>query len=101
MLAVASAQRSPSAPDTPTLAESGFPGVELTSWWGVLGPSAMPKEVVARLNTEIVKIMSSADARERIAALGADIASHLDIGILDHLRPLRGLAAYLLSERLR
>lgn len=75
MLAVASAQRSPSAPDIPTIAESGFPGVEVTSWWGVLGPAAMPKEIVARLNTEIVKIMGTADARDRIAALGADIVT--------------------------
>jgi tripartite-type tricarboxylate transporter receptor subunit TctC len=75
MLAVGSAQRSPSAPEVPTIAESGYPGFEVTSWWGVLGPAAMPKEVVARLNTEIVRIMSTADARERIGGLGADIVT--------------------------
>ena len=75
MLAVGSAQRSPSAPDVPTIAESGYPGFEVTSWWGVLGPAAMPREVVARLNTEIVRIMTTADARERIGGLGADIVT--------------------------
>ncbi len=86
MLAVASAQRSPSAPDTPTLAESGFPGIELTSWWGVLGPAATPKEIVARLNTEIVKIMATSDARERIAALGADIITSTPAQFADYIK---------------
>jgi tripartite-type tricarboxylate transporter receptor subunit TctC len=75
MLAVGSSQRSPSAPDVPTIAESGYPGFEVTSWWGVLGPAAMPREIVARLNSEIVRIMGTADARERIGALGADIVT--------------------------
>ena len=86
MLAVASAQRSPSAPDTPTIAESGFPGIELTTWWGVLGPSAVPKEIVARLNMEIVKIMTSPDARERIATLGADITTSTPVQFADYIK---------------
>jgi tripartite-type tricarboxylate transporter receptor subunit TctC len=73
MLAVGSAQRSPSAPDVPTIAESGYPGFEVTTWWGALGPAAMPRDVVTRLNAELVKIMASNDARERIGALGADL----------------------------
>jgi tripartite-type tricarboxylate transporter receptor subunit TctC len=72
-LAVGSQQRSQSLPDVPTIAESGYPGFEVISWWGVLGPAAMPKDAVARLNGEIVKMMASADARDRIGALGADI----------------------------
>jgi tripartite-type tricarboxylate transporter receptor subunit TctC len=75
MLAVGSAQRSPSAPDVPTIAESGYPGFEVTTWWGLLGPAAMPKEIVARLNSEAVKIMASQDARDRIGALGADLVT--------------------------
>jgi tripartite-type tricarboxylate transporter receptor subunit TctC len=72
-LGVGSLQRSPSLPDVPTIAESGYPGFEVISWWGVLGPAAMPKDAVTRLNGEIVKMMASADARDRIGALGADI----------------------------
>ena len=73
MLAVGSAQRSPSAPEVPTIAESGYPGFEVTTWWGLLGPAGMPKEIVAKLNSESVRIMASPEARERIGALGADL----------------------------
>ena len=73
VLAVGSAQRSPSMPEVPTIAESGYPGFEVTSWWGVLAPAATPRDVVARLHGEIAKIMATPDARERIGALGADI----------------------------
>jgi tripartite-type tricarboxylate transporter receptor subunit TctC len=73
VIAVGSLQRSPSLPDVPTIAESGYPGFEVISWWGVLGQAAVPKDIVARLNSEVVKMMASPDARDRIAALGADI----------------------------
>jgi len=73
VLAVGSLQRSPSMPEVPTIAESGYPGFEVISWWGILGQAAMPKDIVARLNSEIVKAMALPDARDRIAALGADI----------------------------
>ena len=75
MLAVGSAQRSPSAPEVPTIAESGYPGFEVTTWWGLLGPAGMPKDVVAKLNGESVRIMASPEARERIGALGADLST--------------------------
>ncbi len=75
MLAVGSLKRSPSAPDVPTIAESGYAGFEVTSWWGVLGPAATPREIIAKLNGEIVRIMGTADARERIGSLGADIVT--------------------------
>jgi tripartite-type tricarboxylate transporter receptor subunit TctC len=72
-LAVGGQRRSPSLPEVPTIAESGFPGFEVISWWGILGQAAMPKDIVARLNSEIVKVMASPEARDRIGALGADI----------------------------
>ena len=75
MLAVASLQRSPSVPDVPTIADSGYPGFEVTSWWGIVVPSATPREIVSRLNAEIVKLMASTEARDRIGALGADIGT--------------------------
>ena len=73
VLAVGSLQRSPSMPEVPTIAESGYPGFEVISWWGVLAPAATPKDLVGRLHGEITKIMGTADAREKIGALGADI----------------------------
>ncbi|MDB5924674.1 MAG: hypothetical protein JWN13_3610 [Betaproteobacteria bacterium] len=73
VIAVGSLERSPSLPDVPTIVESGYPGFEVISWWGMLAPAATPKEIVARLNSEIVKVMAASDARDRIGALGADI----------------------------
>lgn len=68
-LAVGSLQRSPSLPDVPTIAELGYPGFEVISWWSILGQAAMPKDIVARLHSEIVKAMASPDAQKRIGAL--------------------------------
>jgi tripartite-type tricarboxylate transporter receptor subunit TctC len=73
MIAMGSLQRSPSAPDIPTVVEAGFPGFEVVTWWGVLVPAATPRDIVGRLHAEVLKIMASADARERMAKLGADI----------------------------
>ena len=75
VIAVGGLQRSPSLPDVPTIAESGYPGFEVISWWGLLTPAATPKEIVARLNSEVAKVMASTDARDRIGALGADIVT--------------------------
>ena len=86
MIAVGSAKRSPSAPDIPTIAESGIPGLEVASWWGVLGPAGTPGEIVARLNGELVKLMHSADARDRIAALGADIVTSTPVQFADYIK---------------
>ncbi|MGZ5717403.1 MAG: Bug family tripartite tricarboxylate transporter substrate binding protein [Burkholderiales bacterium] len=69
-LAVTSAQRVPVLPDIPTVAESGYPGFETTTWYGILVPKGTPQPIVARLSTEIVKVIESADVRERMAANG-------------------------------
>jgi tripartite-type tricarboxylate transporter receptor subunit TctC len=71
-LAVTSPARSPLMPELPTVAETGLPGFEVASWFGVVAPAATPKEIVARLNADIVKIVGSADMRERLAGLGAE-----------------------------
>ena len=64
-------KRSPVLPDVPTMIEAGVRGFELTSWYGVVVPAATPKEVIARLNTEIARILEMSDVRERLAGLGA------------------------------
>jgi tripartite-type tricarboxylate transporter receptor subunit TctC len=86
MIAVGSAKRSPSAPDIPTIAESGIPGLEVASWWGVLGPAGMPADIVARLNSELVKLKQSSDARDRIGALGADIVTSTPAQFADYIK---------------
>ena len=69
-LAITSAQRVPVLPEIPTVAESGYPGFETTTWYGILVPKGTPQPIVARLSAEIVKVLESADVRERMAANG-------------------------------
>lgn len=71
-LAVTSLQRSPIAPDYPTVAESGIPGFDTATWNGLYAPSAMPKELIARVNGDVVKLLSLPDVRERFAQQGID-----------------------------
>ena len=70
-LAVTSPQRSPAAPEVPTMAESGVGGCEIFEWNALLAPAATPKEVVARLHAEVVKVMAMEDIRAKFADLGA------------------------------
>jgi tripartite-type tricarboxylate transporter receptor subunit TctC len=69
-LAVTSAQRVPAVPDIPTVAESGYRGFETATWYGILMPKGTPQPIVARLSAEVVKVLESADVRERMAANG-------------------------------
>jgi tripartite-type tricarboxylate transporter receptor subunit TctC len=71
-LAVTSAKASPLAPGVPSVAESGVPGNAIESWWGLLVPAGTPKEIVARLNAELVRILKLPDVRERFAGLGVE-----------------------------
>jgi len=72
-LAISSAKRMPSAPDTPTVAEQGLPGFETGSFQGVVGPLGMPRETVAKLNAELSKILNSAEMKERFAKQGTEV----------------------------
>jgi len=69
-IAVTSAKRSALFPDLPTVAEAGLPGYEATSWNGVVVPAATPAPIVARLNSEINKILAAPDMRAKLADLG-------------------------------
>lgn len=71
-LAVTSLTRSTATPDTPTLAESGFPGFEATTWIGAAAPAGVARPIVTRLNTEIVDIMRASEMRERLVSQGAE-----------------------------
>jgi len=71
-LAVTTAKRSSVLPDVPTLEEAGLKGFDIGTWFGVLAPAATPKDVVARLNTEMVKIIRSPDFAQRMQAIGAE-----------------------------
>jgi tripartite-type tricarboxylate transporter receptor subunit TctC len=71
-LAVTTRTRSPLLPDVPTVQESGLPGYETVAWFGILAPAATPKEIIARLSTEIAKVVRTPEMRERLLALGAE-----------------------------
>jgi tripartite-type tricarboxylate transporter receptor subunit TctC len=71
-LAVTSAKRSSALPDVPTLNEAGLKGFDIATWFGVLAPAATPKDVVARLNTEMVKVIRSPEFKKRMDEIGAE-----------------------------
>lgn len=71
-LAVTTGKRSSALPDVPTLAEAGYKGFDIGTWFGVLAPAATPKEVTARLSTEMQRIIQSPEFRKRMDEIGAE-----------------------------
>ena len=71
-LAVGTAKRSSLEPALPTVAESGYPGFDASFWCVIVAPTGTPKDVVARLNTELNKVMALPDVRERLAGLAME-----------------------------
>jgi tripartite-type tricarboxylate transporter receptor subunit TctC len=71
-LAVTGPKRTPAAPDIPTVAESGVPGYEVTTFYGISAPAKTPRPIIDRLHSEIVRALNSPDIRERLQGLGAD-----------------------------
>ena len=68
-LAVTSAKRASALPNVPTMQESGVPGFEAIGWFGVVVPAATPKEIVAKLNAEMTRILNDAEVKERLDKL--------------------------------
>ena len=73
-IAVTSSKRAPALPDVPTISESGLPGFDASSWFGILAPAGTPPAVVARLNTEVNKWLQTPEAKEQLLAQGAQAA---------------------------
>ena len=74
-LAVTSSKRITSLPDVPTVSESGAPGFEFYSWYGLWAPAGTPREIVQRLNSEVNRILAAAELKDRLAAQGFDTQS--------------------------
>jgi tripartite-type tricarboxylate transporter receptor subunit TctC len=74
-LAFTGATRIDAFPNVPTVAESGFPGYELTSWYGLLAPAGTPKEIVVRLHREVAGILQLPDVRQRLVRMGTEPAA--------------------------
>ena len=74
-LAISGKARSPLFPSLPTVSEAGVKGFEITQWYGFFAPAKTPKEIVDRLNQEIVAVMKDPDTKAKFAAQGADIVT--------------------------
>ena len=74
-IAVSTKKRSPYAPEVPTVDEAGVPGYDVSVWFGVLTVAGTPREIVNRLNTEMVRILTSAEVKERFSKLGVDVVA--------------------------
>jgi tripartite-type tricarboxylate transporter receptor subunit TctC len=85
-IAVTSLKRAPVLPDVPTISESGLPGFEASSWFGVLAPAGTPAPIVARINAEVNKWLQSTDARERLLSQGAEAAGGSPEQFANHIR---------------
>jgi tripartite-type tricarboxylate transporter receptor subunit TctC len=71
-LGVTSLQRSPAAPDVPTIAESGYRGFEMAAWYGLLVPAGTPRDIIAKLNAATLATLALPDVKERLAQDGSD-----------------------------
>src|SRR5215213_1139047 len=85
-VAISSARRVASAPDTPTVAEQGLPSFETGSYQGLVGPKGIPREVTAKLNTELSKVLNTAEMQERFAKQGTEVRTGSPESLGDWMR---------------
>ncbi|HUP29915.1 MAG TPA: tripartite tricarboxylate transporter substrate binding protein [Usitatibacter sp.] len=85
-LAVTTAMRSALAPELPTIAESGLPGFDISTWFGVFAPAATPRPALDRLHAEFSRALASPDVRERMLALGAEPVGGTPAGFAAYIR---------------
>ena len=90
LLAVSSRQRSSVLPDVPTMAEAGFPGIDLSQWFGILGPAGLPVDVVARLSAEFQKALADPDVKRRLAGAALETVGGSPEGMARRLRDESG-----------
>ncbi|HSN40297.1 MAG TPA: tripartite tricarboxylate transporter substrate binding protein [Burkholderiales bacterium] len=85
-IAVSSAKRSASAPDIPTVAESGYPDFEYSNWNALFAPAATPPQIVRKMNAEIVRILDDPEVKRRLTSLGADPAADTPAALAQYMR---------------
>jgi tripartite-type tricarboxylate transporter receptor subunit TctC len=86
LLGVATLKRLTIMPDVPTLNESGVPGYDANQWYGVLAPAATPRDIVAKLHADIVKVLARTDVKERLAADGAEAVANTPEQFAAHIK---------------
>jgi len=74
-IAVTSLKRSSDLPEVPTIAESGLPGFDVSVWYGMVAPAATPREIVSKLNAQIVGILKTPEVRDRVLAAGSEVVA--------------------------
>ena len=85
-IATTGAKRAGGLDDVPTVAESGFAGYDLTTWWGLLGPAGLPGEVVRRVHDDTVVALRVADVRERFAGLSVEPGGGTSAAFADYVK---------------
>jgi tripartite-type tricarboxylate transporter receptor subunit TctC len=85
-LAISSKKRNALAPDVPTVDESGVPGYEVNVWFGILAPAGTPREIVARLNAEMVRIMRTPEITDRFSKAGVEVIASSSESFNEFLR---------------
>jgi tripartite-type tricarboxylate transporter receptor subunit TctC len=85
-IAVTAAKRASAFPEIPSIAESGYPDYDLTSWWGLFAPAGTPPEVVAKIHRDTLAVLQNADVKERFAALSVDAGGGTSREFADYVR---------------
>ena len=85
-IAVTSVKRSRSMPEVPSFAESGFPEFDASSWFALVGPAGLPREIVMRFHDEVVRLLKDAQLRERFVSQGADPVGNTPEELLEYMR---------------
>ena len=85
-LGVTSATRNARVPEVPTIAESGVPGYDVTSWYGICAPARTPKPIVARLNADLVQALARPEVKQRLADQGIDAVTSTPEQFLAHIK---------------
>jgi tripartite-type tricarboxylate transporter receptor subunit TctC len=85
-LAVTSARRSAGVPDVPTMAESGWPGFDASSWFGMVGPAGLPREIAGKLQAEIARALKDPVVREKFVSQGADPVGNTPEEFAEYIR---------------
>ena len=97
-LAVTSAKRFSLLPEIPTIAEGGVSGFDMSTWWGLVAPAAVPKDIIARLHAETVKLLRQPDVKEKIAFVGAETVGNSPEEFAAFIRSERAKYARIVKE---
>lgn len=86
LLAIAGGKRSPALPDVPTIAESGVPGFDASTWYPLLAPARTPRNIIAEINKAVVGVLNQPDVRQRLTGMGIEIVGSSPEELARHIR---------------